>query len=39
MAEGVKQELKNYDFAQTLEQCDELLIKLVAAKKASSQIP
>ena len=33
MAEGVKQELKNYDFARTLQQRDQLLIKLLAAKK------
>ena len=39
IAKGVEEELKGYDFAATLRQRDELLIKLIAAKKKAPEIP
>jgi carnitine 3-dehydrogenase len=39
IANGVEEELKRHDFAVTLRQRDELLVKLIAAKKQASQIP
>ena len=38
-AKGVEQELKNYDFTETLHQRDEMLVNLLAAKRKASQIP
>jgi carnitine 3-dehydrogenase len=37
MAEGVAEELAGYDWDQTLRQRDELVIQLLAAKKAKPQ--
>jgi carnitine 3-dehydrogenase len=39
MAEGVAQELDGYDWSQTLEQRDQLLIELIVAKNAKPQLP
>jgi hypothetical protein len=39
IAEGVKNELKNFDFTEMLQQRDKLLIQLLAAKRKFSQIP
>lgn len=39
VAKGVEEELKGHDFTATLQQRDELLIKLIAAKKKATQIP
>ncbi|MER5991454.1 3-hydroxyacyl-CoA dehydrogenase NAD-binding domain-containing protein [Streptomyces viridosporus] len=39
MAEGVEQELDGFDWAETLNQRDELLLQLLAAKNGKPQIP
>lgn len=39
MAQGVEAELDGYDWAQTLRTRDELLLQLLAAKKATTQLP
>src|SRR5439155_9378440 len=39
IAEGVKNELKNFDFTEMLHQRDKLLVQLLAAKEKCSQIP
>lgn len=39
MAQGVSEELSGYDWDETLRQRDELVIQLLAAKKARPQIP
>ncbi len=39
VAEGVAEELADYDWNETLRQRDALLIELLAAKRSSSQIP
>lgn len=39
IAKGVDEELSGYEFAQTLEQRDELLINLILAKRAAEQLP
>lgn len=39
MAEGVEAELANYDWSQTLEERDQLLIDLIVAKNDKPQIP
>lgn len=39
VAAGVEEELKEYDFAQTLSQRDTLLVDLILAKRAADQLP
>lgn len=39
MAAGVEKELSGYDWTETLRQRDELVVRLLAAKKASTQLP
>jgi len=39
MAEGVEEELAGHDWDETLRQRDELLLQLLAAKKAKPQLP
>ena len=39
MATGVEEGLAGYDWTETLRQRDNMVVQLLAAKKASAQLP